>query len=203
MALLLSAAAFSPASGKEKKLPSGEESNDSVSVSATYLDAEQLKETFGTDFDNMFQVIEVTLTPRNGKKLDVHLDDFLIRSEQTGDHSAPLQASQIAGQGTLVVHQGDAQKSKKGGFGSGISLGGIMMGSGGGGGQPPPEARTEIKNSEKRDPLLDVLKRKILAEKPTGEPVTGLLFFAIEKDKPKHLVLVYSTTPEKLRIKFK
>jgi hypothetical protein len=207
-ALLLCVAAWP----KEKKLPSGEAGNDSVQITATWLDSEQLKDTFGTDFDNMFQVIEVTMTPRNQRTVDVHLDDFLIRSEQTGDHSGPLAASQIAGQDTLVLHQGDAEKKKKGGFGGGIGLGPIMMG-GGGGGAPPPEMKTEIKKSDKRDPLLDVLKRKILAEKPIQEPVTGLLFFSIEKDKPKNLVLIYSppvdkdspdkTAPEKLRMKFK
>ena len=77
-----------------------------------------------------------------------------------------------------------------------------------------PETKTEIKTSEKRDPLLDVLKRKILTEKPVNEPVTGLLFFSLDKEKPKNLVLVYTTpappaTDEsaaaipKLRIKFK
>jgi hypothetical protein len=196
-ALLLCAAVWC----KDKKLPAGEAGNDSVSITATYFDSETLKDTFGTDFDNLFAVVEVTLTPKNGKTLDVHLDDFMIRSEQTGDHSGPLAASQIAGQETLVVHQGDARKGKSG-FGSGISLGPIMMG-GGGGGAPPPETKTEMKTSEKRDPLLDVLKRKILAEKPATEAVSGLLFFSIEKDKPKNLVLVYSAQPDKLRIKFR
>jgi len=145
-------------------------------------------------------VIEVTLTPKGGKPLDVHLDDFLIRSEQTGEHSGPLAAAQIAGQGTLVLHQSDAQKGK-----SGISwgMGGLGMGAGGGSAAPPPEVRAEIKNSENRDPLLDVLKRKILAEKPAGETVSGLLFFPLDKEKPKNLVLIYSTEPGKLRIKFK
>jgi hypothetical protein len=203
---------LAPVSAKEKRLPSGDAANEAVRVEATCLDSAQLKETFGTDFDNLFAVIEVTITPKvSGKALDVHLDDFLIRSEQTGEHSGPLAASQIAGQGALVVHQRDNKPKSGIGFGGGI--GGIMMG-GGGGGAPPPEAKVEVKNSETRDPLLDVLKRKILAEKPVNEPVTGLLFFPLEKEKPKNLVLVY-TTPvsdsekqaekqiEKLRIRFK
>jgi len=199
-ALILCAAAWIPASGKEKRLPAGEAANEAVGVTATCLDADELKQIFGTDFDNMFSVIEVTLTPKGDKPLDVHLDDFLIRSEQSGDHSGPLAAAQIAGQGTLVVHQSDRTKTKQG-----ISwgMGGMGMGAGGGSAAPPPEVRAEIKNSETRDPLLDVLKRKILVEKPTSEPVSGLLFFPLDKEKPKNLVLIYTTEPGKLRIKFK
>jgi hypothetical protein len=187
-------------SAKDKKLPTGDAANEAVSVTATCLDAAELKEIFGTDFDNMFSVIEVTLTPKGGQPLDVHLDDFLVRSEQTSEHSGPLAAAQIAGQGTLVLHQSDAQKKKQG-----ISwgMGGMGMGAGGGSAAPPPEVRAEIKNSETRDPLLDVLKRKILAEKPASETVSGLLFFPLEKEKPKNLVLIYTTPPGKLRIRFK
>lgn len=201
--------------GKDKKLPSGEAGNETVNVQATYLDDAQLKETFGTDFDNIFSVVEVTLTPKGGKPLDVHLDDFLMRSEQTGAHSGPLAASQIAGQDTLVVHQSDAKRGHTG-FSGG--LGPVMMG-GGGNAAPPPESKVEVKNSEKRDPMLDVLKRKILPEKPITEPVTGLLFFPLDKEKSKNLVMIYTTpnsTPPvpgasdtansdnaKLRIRFK
>jgi hypothetical protein len=199
-ALILSAVAWSLAWSKDKKLPSGDAMNEAVGVNASVLDADELKQIFGTDFDNMFSVIEVTLTPKGGKPLEVHLDDFLLRSEQTGEHSGPLSGSQIAGQGTLVVHQNDRDKGKKG---AGWSMGGLGMGMGGGSSAPPPEVRAEIKNSETRDPLLDVLKRKILAEKPTSETVSGLLFFPLDKEKPKNLALIYTTAPGKLRIKFK
>jgi hypothetical protein len=202
MKRIIAAALFFCAVGwsGEKRPPTGEAMNEAVGITATYVDSDELKQIFGTNFDNMFAVIEVTLTPKGGKPLDIHLDDFLIRSEQTGDHSGPLASAQIAGQGTLIVHKPDESKKGKGG---GWSMGGLGIGMGGGGGAPPAESRTEIKNSETRDPLLDVLKRKILAEKPATETVSGLLFFSIEKDKPKNLVLSYTTEPGKLRIKFK
>jgi hypothetical protein len=191
-ALLFSMAGSSAGwAAKDKKLPSGEATNDVVSIEATYFDAAQLKDTFGTDFDNIFSVVEVTLTPKGGKPLEVHLDDFLMRSESSGAHSGALAASQIAGQDTLVVHQADTRPKRGVGFGGG--LGPMVMGGGAGNGAPPPESKVEVKNSEKRDPMLDVLKRKILAEKPTSEPVTGLLFFPLDKEKPKNLVLIYTT----------
>ena len=38
--------------GERKKLPSGEASNDAVPLNGTVLDSEQLKQIFGSDFDN-------------------------------------------------------------------------------------------------------------------------------------------------------
>jgi hypothetical protein len=193
-ALLLSVVVWA----RDKKLPSGDASNELVDAAGAVLDEDQLQQTFGTDFGKIFTVVEMTLTPRGDKPLDVHLDDFLLRSE-TGEHSGPLAAAQIAGQGTLVVHQNGNQTGRtKGGW----SMGGII-GGGMGSAEPPPESKTEIKNSEKRDPILDVLKRKILAEKSISAPVTGLLFFPLEKEKPKNLELIYTTPSGKLRMKFK
>jgi hypothetical protein len=189
------------AMAKEKKLPSGEATNDVVAIAATALDSEQLKQIFGSDFDNGYSVIEVTLTPKGGKPLDIRIDDFLLRSDQTGEHTGPLLAAQIAGQGALVVHRGDGPKSK-GGFTGGF--GGIMMG---GGAMGAPTAvdntKVEVKESAEADPMLSILKRKILAEKTVSEPVTGLLFFPLDKEKPKHLALVYTTSAGKLRMQFR
>jgi hypothetical protein len=186
---------------KEKKLPSGEAANDLVAITGTALDSEQLKQIFGSDFGNGYSVIEVTLTPKGGKPLDIHLDDFLLRSDQTGEHTGPLLAAQIAGQGALVVRRGDGPKSK-GGFSGGF--GGIMMG---GGAMGPPTAvdntKVEVKESTEADPMLSILKRKILAEKTISEPVTGLLFFPLDKERPKHLALVYTTSAGKLRMQFR
>jgi hypothetical protein len=196
------AAAFifaAAASARDKKLPSGDVANSLVEAAGSVLDSEQLKETFGSDFGGMFTVIEMTLTPKSDRPVEIHLDDFLLRSDQTGDHSGPFAASQIAGQGTLVVHSAEAPRSK-GGFSGG--LGGIYMG-GMGSAEPPPEGKAEIKNSEKKDPMLDTLKRKILAEKTITQPVTGLLFFPLEKEKPKSLELTYTTPDGKLRMKFR
>ncbi len=184
----------------EKKLPSGEAANEAVGLQATVLDDEQLQQIFSSDFSHMFVVVEVTLMPKSGKTLDIRLDDFLVRSEQSGYHTGPLMAAQIGGEGGIVVKRPDPSK-RRGGFGGGF--GGIMMGGGGGGSAPPEQAKVEAKDDRETDPLLGMLKRKILAEKAVTEPVTGLLFFPLEKEKPKNLALVYTTTAGKLRFKFK
>ena len=80
---------------------------------------------------------------------------------------------------------------------------GGMIGGMGSAGPPPEQAKVEAKDDRESDPLLYMLKRKILAEKAVTEPVTGLLFFPMEKEKPKNLALVYTTSAGKLRFKFK
>ena len=199
---LVAGAFWAPAAlAGEKKLPVGEAANEAVGVQASVLDDDHLQQIFASDFSHMYVVVEVTLTPKGGKPVDVRLDDFLIRSEQTGEHTGPLLAAQIGGQGGIVVKRPDPAQSR-GGFGGGF--GGIMMGGGGGGRMAPPEqAKVEAKDDRETDPLLGMLKRKILAEKAVTEPVTGLLFFPMEKEKPKNLALVYTTGAGKLRFKFK
>jgi len=197
--LTLSFIVSNVAAAAEKKLPAGDVANDSVELKAVVLDAEHLQQTFGTDFGGAFVVVEVTLTPKSGKPLDVHLDDFLMRSEQTGEHTGALAASQIAGSSSLVVQQTAEGRSKTSGYGG---FGGVGVGSSPG--MPAAVSnKVEAKNSDKKDPLLDVLKRKILADKTTTQPVTGLLFFPMEKEKVKHLEMTYSAKQDRLKVRFK
>ena len=56
---------------------------------------------------------------------------------------------------------------------------------------------------EKENPLLAVLKEKVLLEKETNEPVTGLLYFILEgKHKPKDLELIYKSQGQRLILDF-
>ena len=91
-------------SAADKKSPQGQGEDDSVAISATLLSPTQLRDAVGSDFDNNFTVLEVRVAPKGGKPYLVHLDDFILRSESSGEHSGPfLQPSQIAGAGALVV----------------------------------------------------------------------------------------------------
>ena len=114
--------------------------------------------------------------------MDVHLDDFLLRSESAA-HTGPLAAAQIAGTEVLIVHQTQPQTGRGGGFSGGF--GGIVSTGSSGAPPRPPNSKVELKQSDQRDPMLDVLKRKILVEKPITETVTGLLFFPLERKKSK------------------
>jgi hypothetical protein len=172
--------------GGEKKTPQGQGEDDSVSVHASILSPEQLKEAIGSDFDNNYIVLDVQITPKGAKPYLVHLDDFILRSEQSGEHGGPfLSAGQIAGAGALVLERKYNDR-------------------------PSPDSpqtiassKVEMKNDEKASPALDALKKKMLQEKTVTEPVSGLLFFPLSKEKPKNLILSYKTPTSHLRLSFK
>src|SRR5580692_10692615 len=87
-----------------KKSPEGHGEDESVAITATLLSPQQLIDAVGSDFDNNYTVLDVRVTPKGGKPYLVHLDDFILRSESSGEHSGPfLAASQIAGAGALMV----------------------------------------------------------------------------------------------------
>lgn len=168
-----------------KKQLMGQAEDGSASISATVLDAEHIREAVGSDFENNYTVLDVHLTPRGDKPLPVRLDDFILRSEANGEHTGPLVAGQIAGAGAMVMKRTYADRS--------------------GPDQPRllESTKVEMKNDAAGNPALDALKKTILAEKTTAEPVSGLLFFPLEKSKAKSLVLSYTSPQGKLRVSFK
>jgi hypothetical protein len=170
----------------DKKSPQGQAEDESVAITATLLSAEQLKQAVGSDFDNNYTVLDVRVVPKGGKPYLVHLDDFILRSEASGEHSGPfLVAGQIAGAGALVVERTYGNK-------------------------PNPDSprviestKVEMKDDDKPNPALDILKKKMLSEKTVSEPVSGLLFFPLTKEKAKNLILSCKTPQSKLRLSFK
>jgi hypothetical protein len=185
--LLISAVVLCAAlSAADKKSPQGHEEDESVAITATLLSPQQLIDAVGSDFDNNYTVLDVRVTPKGGKPYLVHLDDFILRSESSGEHSGPfLAASQIAGAGVLVV---------KHTYGNRVNADSP---------KPLEGTKLEMKDDAKADPALDALKKKMLAESTVTDPVSGLLFFPLTKDKPKNLILSYKTPQGKLRLSFK
>jgi hypothetical protein len=182
---LLAANLSGNADAKEKKDPQGNVEDESVAITATILSPEEIKDTFGTDFDNNFIVLSVNVAPKGGKPYEVRLDDFILRSESNGEHSGPLIAGEIAGQGALVVQRlyGNRPNADSA--------------------RPIEGTKVQVKEDDKANPALVALKQKILAEKTTGQPESGLLFFALSKEKPRNLILSCKTPQSKLRMSFK
>ncbi len=88
-------------------------------------------------------MLEVSLAPKGGAPYPVHLDDFILRSEQSGEHSGPFTyASQIAGAGALVVEQTYGNKQN-------IDSPKILEGT-----------KVTMKDDVKGDAALDALKKK-------------------------------------------
>ena len=180
-------------------------SDQSVEIAATpILDREEIKQILGSDLDGHYILVNVTLTPRFGKEIDVRRDDFMLKTDKDGDRAKPFVASQIAGKGALVVSEKSAGTSGGPQFGSPYDYPAYSGGVGGGPTQVT-EAEAKMNTGSKGDsPLMHLLNEKIMPEKKTeSEPVSGLLYFPMEKQKQKDLELIYDSPDGKLRLRFR
>jgi hypothetical protein len=195
--------------GADKKVPLRSAENGLVEITATALiDGEAVKQALGSDLGGHYIVVEVHMTPKDAAKLEIHLDDFTLRTDKDGERTTPFAPSQIAGNGALVVTTGSASRGTvmagapgppMGPYGG---MGGGMIGGGGSDGGTEARATMKSGSKDKVDPMLAVLKEKILLEKETDAPVSGLLYFPMEKQKMKDLELIYTTPEGKLRLRF-
>ena len=78
-----------------------------------------------------------------------------------------------------------------------------MAGTGGGGDSEDVKATVKNGAAEKENPLKKVLEDKVLPEKKTDQPVAGLLYFAMEKQKMKDLELTYGGRENRIALRFK
>jgi len=179
--------ACSPLFAADKKSPQGQVEDDTVSIAATVLSADQLRQATGTDFDNNYTVLDVRVTPKGTTPYVLTLDDFTLRSEASGEHSGPfLSAGQIAGDGALVLERsyGNRQNADSP--------------------RPLEGTKLQMKTDAKGDSALDALKKKMLVSKNITGPVSGLMFFPLSpKEKPKNLILSCKTPKGHLRMAFK
>jgi hypothetical protein len=207
---------ISLAAAAERKNPSAYVENQQVGIAAMLFQGKDaIREELGSDLGGYFAVLKVTVTPKDGKPLPVFRDDFLLRSDKDGQRSQPFAPSQIAGRGALVI-----SSNGRGGGVMAENPGPVWGGMPGTGGRPgrlggdsanignsgesSAEATVNTGNREKDDPLLAVLKDKVLPEKETTEPLSGLLYFSLEgKHKPKDLELRYAGPAGKLSLRFR
>jgi hypothetical protein len=200
--LLFSVAPFL-AKEKDKKAYN-EISAETVSLSGkAYIDPQAVKQLLGYDLGGHYIVIQMTVTPKGDKPLNVNLNDFQLFCEGDGDRTQPQTPAEIAAADTLVLKRGES------GIGSlGEETGTTWSGIGFGGRsskkkQDATPDSTTVKQGQKDDTLKGVLTEKALPEKETTQPVSGLLYFPMEKKKLKDLVLFYPTPNGKLRLYFK
>lgn len=206
------------APAEDKKLPIEETSNEVVAITAhVILDREEIKKELGSDFGGEIVLVRVKVRPVNDKPLQVSLDDFLLVSYKDGQRSEPYAPSQLAGDATLTVTQQGVRNGGLLGRGNGPIWGGVpgtggrpqqMPGNGGGVGNgastPSGELKIENNTTDKTNPLLAVLKEKVLPEKEITDPEEGLLYFpAVGKVKPKDLELHYKGPAGKLSLRFR
>jgi hypothetical protein len=199
--------------GERKQLP-GQAGNDDVElVGSVIVDRDEIKQALGADLGAGYVIARMKITPKSDDGLRVSPDDFTIISRKDGQRSAALSPGQIAGKGAIVVKAAPSQPGGLGTTTNGPIWGGIggapsrMPGNSNGVGNSAGSdggAEAKVDNSNGKDnPLLAVLKGKILPDKETKEPVEGLLYFPIDgKIKPKDLAIVYKGPAGKLIMEF-
>jgi len=202
------------ASAAEKKPSVAQVENDQLALTATLIDGKDaIRQELGSGLGGYFTVLKVTLTPKAGKTLAVSRDDFLLRSDKDGQKCQPFAPSQIAGRSTLVISEtgggGGMMAENPGPVWGGIGGGRPQRMGGqnatlGNAGTSSTEASAEAGLKQKEDPLLAVLKQKVLPETETTQPLSGLLYFSLEgKHKPKDLELRYAGPGGKLSARFR
>jgi hypothetical protein len=180
--------------------------NREVALTVTlYLDPSDVERLVGDDLDKHFILAEVKFEPRNGKEALVDRDDFVLRTDSNGARTTPFAPSQIAGSSPMIlreVSEGEAKAAASAGpFGF------------------PGRKRTESKKSDdskkskdaeapvrpadKEKALEQALKQKELPQNKTSQPVSGLLYFGMEKQKMKDLSVTYGPKDDLITLRFK
>ena len=203
------------AAAADKGPPTAQGGNEHVTISATlYQGKDAVRGLLGSDLGGYFIVVKVEMTPKGSKPLAIDRDDFLLRSYNDGQKCQPYAPSQIAGRASLAVTPvggGDVRAENSGpvfgipGMGMPRQLPGRQTGVGNTQGvSEGVEAKVNDATSSKDDPLLKLLKDKILPEKKTAEPVSGLLYFSLDgKHKAKDMALQYKTPSGVVSVEFR
>jgi hypothetical protein len=190
--------------GKSREISGG---NDVLDITATvFIDRADVSSLLGRDPGLDMIIVQVKVAPKADNKLQIWRDDFTLLSGRDGQRSQPLDPSQIAGRGALMVTQQGARRGGMMGQDRGPIWGGIpgtggrpsrAPGNGGGIGTSPgtPESKTGVQSTtdENENPLLAALKEKVLPDKETNDPISGLLYFLFDGKPPKvkDLSLIY------------
>lgn len=200
LCLALSMSAFG--AGKPKASTTASMSNSVVEVSARAMVAkEEVAAELGMEPPFPMILIDVKVKPLEEGKLRIDRDDFMLVSAKDGQRSQPLDPSQIAGKGVLIVKSTgtgsvgveQGRGPAWGGIGGGPpqSLGGNGATIGSGTGET--RVQTSIDTKAPESPLLAVLKKKLMPNEEAAAPVSGLLYFMFEGKPPKakDLTLIY------------
>jgi hypothetical protein len=195
--------------GEKKPLP-GQAGNDDVElVGSIMIDRDEIKQALGgADIGAGYVVARMKVTPKTEKPLLISSDDFTIVSRKDGQRTVALSPGQIAGKGALIVKAAADQPGGLGTMTNGPIWGGIGMGRGGAGNSKGAasgtvEATPSKGTDDKDNPLLAVLKAKVLPDSESLEPVQGLLYFTIDgKIKLKDLAIIYKGPAGKLVMEF-
>ncbi len=198
---LLPALVLTAASKKTVATARGE-NEDLILTVTLYLDPADVKGLIGNDLGGHYILADVKVEPKYGKEVAIDRDDFVLRTDKDGEKTTPFVGSQIAGRDALVVTEEGAETRRTRGF-SGIGIGGGAIGGGGGAGDPGITKTTMKSEGNDDNPVRKVLDARILPDGKSDQPVKGLLYFAMEKQKMKDLELLYGGRENRISLRFK
>jgi hypothetical protein len=201
-ALLLAAVLLT--GGKKHPVSARGENEDLILNATLYLDPADIRELVGSDLGGHYIVAEVKVEPKYTKDIALDRDDFELRTDKDGEKAHPWSGSQVAGSGGLVLRETKPEMASPGWSG----VGGPMIVGGGGGGIGNSSGPTSVtaakqEKDDKPNPLKKALDEKILPEGKTTQPVSGLLYFPMEKQKLKDLSLLYGGKENRITLRFK
>jgi hypothetical protein len=202
--LLVVVSAATSFAAKKIVSPSTSAGNEQVDIVATISLAEdEVIQKLGADPGKGIVLLQVRVTPKTDKPVEMSPDDFILLAHDDGERSKPFDAGEIAGQGALVVTNTSGAKAQK--TGTSFGLGGMMGGAGGSPGNSKVVAlSSKMDEKEKGNKtLLEVLKAKQFPQKESTEPVEGFLYFPLDgKHKLKNLAVLYRGPAGKLDLEF-
>ena len=185
------------------------ENEDLILTVTLHTDPTEIKEWIGNDLGGHYIVLETKVEPKYGKDVMVDRDDFVLRTDKDGERAKPFAASQVAGGGGLVI----GTVSNREGVGSPgwtgattdviLGGGGLGMGKGANNNADQNKVTGTAPQDAGANPLKKMLDSKILPEGKTGKPVSGLLYFPMEKQKMKDLELLYGDKENRISLRFK
>jgi hypothetical protein len=207
LCLLVAGAILLPASDKKKVPATTRGENQDLILDVTLYDDPMLvKDLLGDDLGGHYIVADVKVDPKYGKEIVIDRDDFILRTEKDGDHTSPFAPGQVTQQDAVLVSQGKGPPAAS----PGMVLAGPLIIKGGPSTDekngpevkqaPPGESKAE---SKKDNPLTKLLEDKVLPETKTDKAVSGLLYFPMEKQKRKDLVLTYGPRENRITLRFK
>jgi hypothetical protein len=196
-------------------LPSGRAANEKIEIQATvYHDKSAIRSLLGQELPEGIIVVEVRLTPKTASPVKLWRDDFTLRSDKDGQKSTPFDPSQIAGSSVLTLVRtydaGGVLVEDRGPVWGGVGgtrprrMPGPSGGIGNAASQEGTQAQVSQSGEENDNPLLAVLKARILKEGELSTPAAGLLYFPMDgKHKPKQLELHYRGEAGALDLRFR
>jgi hypothetical protein len=189
------------AAAAPKNIATARGENQDLALTVTlYIDAAAVKQALGDDLGGHYIVADVKVEPKYTKEIVIDRDDFVLRSADNGEKTTSFSPSQIAGRGVLVVKYGQGVGLQNPTAGPPPMVPGGVIAPGRGS-QAPGAGQGADGNQETS--LKKALEAKILPEEKTDQPVSGFLYFPMEKKKMKDLELDFGGKENRIELRFK